>query len=99
MTDAYIADIEGIEGLEMVARPDFSIINFTSQHHDMSAVASGLSARGWLPTLTRRPVGLHMMMSLFHEEARPAYIADLRAAIAEGAGAKPLDARLTSYAG
>ena len=99
MADDYVADIEAIEGMRMIARPDFTIINFRSERVDMAAVASGMADRGWLPTLTRRPVGLHMMMSLLHEPARPAYVSDLRAAVAGAAEARPVDARMTSYAG
>ncbi|MDF2234829.1 aminotransferase class V-fold PLP-dependent enzyme [Albimonas sp. CAU 1670] len=82
MTDAYVADIEAIEGLELWARPDFSILNFGSRTLDMQAVSAGLAERGWLTTLTRRPVGLHLMMSLLHEGAREDYVADLKAAVA-----------------
>ncbi|MEM1313429.1 MAG: aminotransferase class V-fold PLP-dependent enzyme [Pseudomonadota bacterium] len=100
MTDAYVAGIEAIEGLEMIARPDFSIVNFGSSVHDMTAVATGLSDRGWLVTLTRRPVGLHLMMSLLHEAPREDYLADLRAAV-DGAAAerRPADESLGTYAG
>jgi len=41
-----------------------------------------MSANGWLVNATRLPPALHMMMSLLHEDAREAYVADLRAAVA-----------------
>jgi glutamate/tyrosine decarboxylase-like PLP-dependent enzyme len=100
MTDAYVADIEAIEGLTMWSKPDMSLINFGSHTHDMSRVAAQMTERGWLTTLTRRPVGLHIMMSLLHEEPRERYIADLTASVRESASsAKTLDAQATSYAG
>jgi len=82
MTDAYVSDIGEIDELEFWAKPDLSIINFGSRSVDIYAVAEQLSERGWLPALTRRPKGLHQMMSLFHEPVRPDYIADLKQAVA-----------------
>lgn len=100
MTDAYVADIEAIEGLTMWSRPDMSLINFGSHTHDMARVAAQMTERGWLTTLTRRPVGLHLMMSLLHEAPRQEYIADLAASVdASASDAKTLDAQSTSYAG
>lgn len=83
MTDAYVRDIEAIDGMRLWAKPDMSIINFGSDSYDIGAVAKGMSDRGWLPTLTRRPPGLHLMMSLLHEPVRHDFVADLRASVAE----------------
>ena len=54
----------------------------------MNSVANGMQARGWVPGMTREPPGLHLMMSLLHEPARPAYLRDLAAAVAEAAPAR-----------
>ena len=98
MTDAYVADITSIPGLRMWAKPDLSLINFGSDELDMTRVAAGLTDRGWLTTLTRRPVGLHIMMSLLHEAPRETYIADLRAAVKEAAeGRKGIDLETAGY--
>jgi sphinganine-1-phosphate aldolase len=83
MVDAYVADITAIEGLEFWAQPDLSIINFGSSTYDINAVAEGMASRGWLPGLTRRPKGLHLMMSLFHAPVREEYVNDLRQAVAK----------------
>lgn len=99
MTDAYVGDIEAIEGLKMWAQPDLSLINFGSETHDMSRVAAQMTERGWLTTLTRRPVGLHIMMSLLHEEPRQRYIADLKESIhASASNTKTLSLQATGYA-
>ncbi|MDX6749766.1 aminotransferase class V-fold PLP-dependent enzyme [Geminicoccaceae bacterium 1502E] len=81
MTRRYVAGIEAIEGLQMWAQPDLTLINFGAPDLDIFAVAEGMRTRGWLPGLTQRPRGMHMMMSLVHEEAREAYLGDLRAAV------------------
>ncbi len=83
MTDAYVAGIEAIEGLRMWARPDLSIINFGSGEIDMFEVAERMSARGWLPGLTKQPRGMHAMMSMLHAPARETYLADLSACVDE----------------
>lgn len=83
MVDAYVTDISAIDGLEFWAVPDLSIINFGSNAYDINAVADGMASRGWLPGLTRRPKGLHLMMSLFHAPVRDEYVRDLREAVAQ----------------
>lgn len=99
MTDAYVADIKAIEGMEMWAKPDMSLINFGSRTHDMGRVAAQMTDRGWLTTLTRRPVGIHIMMSLLHDEPRQQYIADLKASIhASASDTKSLSLASTGYA-
>ena len=83
MVDAYTAGLRGIAGVRLWAEPDFTIINFGAEDADIFAVAKGMQARGWLPGLTREPKGLHAMLSMFHEPAREAYLADLADALAE----------------
>ncbi len=89
MVDLYVADLEAL-GFRMIARPDLSIIAFTSQSEDMFAVAKELGTHGWLVGQTRRPPGIHAMMSLFHAPAREAFIADLAVSLerVRGGGAK-----------
>ena len=94
MTDAYVAGIHDIPGMAVFGRPDLSIIGFGAAGRDMGAVAAGMSERGWVPGMLRDPPGLHMMMSLLHEPARPRYLADLRAALEAAPAARnaPLQA-------
>lgn len=81
MTDRYCADIAAIEGLEMWAEPDVSIINYGSDAFNMFVVAENMMSRGWLSALTREPRGMHAMMSLLHEPAREEFVADLKACV------------------
>jgi glutamate/tyrosine decarboxylase-like PLP-dependent enzyme len=76
--DAYVVDISGLEELTFWAKPDLSIINFGSESVDINTVAQEMGGCGWLPALTRRPEGMHVMLSLFHAPAREAFIGDLR---------------------
>jgi sphinganine-1-phosphate aldolase len=81
--DAYAAGINAIPGMQVYGAPDLSILSFGAAGRDMNAVAAGMQARGWVPGMVRRPPGLHLMLSLLHEAACPAYLADLAAATAE----------------
>jgi len=40
-----------------------------------------MAADGWLPGLTRRPKGMHAIMSLLHEPAREDFLRDLGRAL------------------
>ena len=82
MRDAYVKGIEGIAGMRVFGVPDLSIMAFGAAGRDMNSVASGMSARGWIPGMVRKPPGLHLMMSLLHEPVRERYITDLAASVA-----------------
>ena len=81
MTRRYIDGIEAIEGLQVWGKPDLTLVNFGSDRVDIFAVAERMVECGWLPGLTRRPPGMHLMLSLLHEGARADYLRDLRQAV------------------
>lgn len=82
MARAYRAGIEAIEGLHMLAEPDLTILNFGAADIDIFAAADRMAEKGWLPGRTQDPRGLHLMLSMLHEPAREAYLADLAEAVA-----------------
>lgn len=81
MVDAYVAGIEAIPGLRLHARPDLTIVNFGSDAVDIFRVAERMAERDWVPGLTRRPQGMHAMLSMLHAPAREAWLADLASAV------------------
>lgn len=81
MTDAYVEGIEEITGMKFWAKPDLTLINYGSDEFDVFHAAVEMYKRGWLPALTRRPRGLHAMMSLMHAPAREDFLKDLREAV------------------
>ncbi|MBY8975911.1 aspartate aminotransferase family protein [Rhodobacteraceae bacterium NNCM2] len=83
MVDAYCEGIRAIEGLELWAQPDVSIINYGSREFDIFAVSERMISRGWLSALTREPKGMHAMMSLLHDGSREEYLSDLRDCVEE----------------
>ena len=80
MVDAYVEGIEAL-GFRLIARPDFSIINYTSDEVDIFEVAEAMAPKGWLPGLTRDPKGMHAMLSLIHRDARGPFLDDLASAL------------------
>lgn len=83
MTDAYVAGIRAIPGLELWAQPDVTIVNFGSNAFDIYAVAERMRSRGWVPGLTSEPRGMHTMLSMQHAPAREAWLADMAASVDE----------------
>lgn len=83
MTDAYVAGIRAIPGLELWAQPDVTIVNFGSKAFDIYAVAERMRSRGWVPGLTSEPRGMHTMLSMQHAPAREAWLADMAASVDE----------------
>ncbi|MDZ4375841.1 MAG: aminotransferase class V-fold PLP-dependent enzyme [Phenylobacterium sp.] len=83
MTDAYVAGIQAIPGLELWARPDVTILNFGSDDFDIYAVAERMKTRGWVPGLTSAPRGMHTMLAMQHAPAREAWLADMATSIDE----------------
>ncbi|MDF1737041.1 MAG: pyridoxal-dependent decarboxylase [Minwuia sp.] len=81
---AYAVGIRAIPGLKLHAEPDLTILNFGSDDVDMFQVAERMAERGWLPGLTQQPRGMHLMLSMLHAPARPAWLSDLADAV-EGA--------------
>lgn len=81
MVDAYVAGIKAIPGLEMWAVPDLTIINYGSQELNMQAVAKQMMQKGFLPSLTRAPAGLHAMLAMQHEPVRELYLQSLRESV------------------
>lgn len=76
--DAYVRGLAQLDGFELVASPDLTIINFTMEDGDVFVVAEQLSEKGWLVGLTQQPKGLHLMLSMKHVQAREEYLGDLQ---------------------
>jgi len=80
---AYREGIEKVQGFHMFAEPDLTILNFGARNVDIFAVADRMADRGWLPGRTQDPRGMHLMLSMFHEPAREAYLEALATAADE----------------
>lgn len=71
--------IEDIDGLRVMGSPDMTLFAFTSDIHDVFAIAEGMTGRGWLVSRDTWPVPcIRFMQSLGHAPAVEPYLADLR---------------------
>lgn len=77
MRDAYLSGVKALPGYQMVAEPDLAVMAFGNPSIDMMRVAALMGDRGWIPGTTKQPAGLHLMLSLLHENVRDSYFDDL----------------------
>lgn len=91
MRDAYVDGLMQVPGMVVRGRPELANIAFGCDDIDMGQVAVRLGELGWVPGMVRTPPSLHMMMSLHHKAAMPAYLRDVAACVAavrqDGTGA------------
>jgi glutamate/tyrosine decarboxylase-like PLP-dependent enzyme len=81
LRDRYIAGIEAIDGLKLIARPDLSIVSYTSDSDDIVAVGLQMAQRGWYVSYTAAPTGMQQTINLAHESAIEDYLTDLAASV------------------
>jgi sphinganine-1-phosphate aldolase len=79
--DAYKVGVSEIAGLQILGKPDLSIVAYGSDELDIFRVAEVMSEKGWLPGLVQKPKAIHRMMSMLHAPSLPEYLSDLRAAV------------------
>lgn len=81
--DRLRAGIAAIDGLAVVGRGDATIVAYTARRLDVYALADRLEARGWSVDRQHRPPSIHLTVTANHAAIVDAYLADLRAAVAE----------------
>lgn len=84
VVDYFLAEIEKIPELKMVAYPDSSLVCFTSKDPNIGiyAVADYMIEKGWHIDRQQKPESLHMTLSPNHEEPIKEFFLDLRDAVA-----------------
>jgi glutamate/tyrosine decarboxylase-like PLP-dependent enzyme len=85
MRERYITAIEAIPGFHIWGKPDLTLLSFGCRRAEPKRIAEGMIRRGWVPGLTRDPAGLHVMLTLIHDEACADYARDLAASADEAA--------------
>lgn len=81
-TRALLEGIAAIPGLRVLGAPDMSVFAYTSDEVDILAVADQMEGRGWLVDRLQRPSAIHLMITPAHRDIVPAYLGDLRDAVA-----------------
>lgn len=70
LSKQFITGIEGIEGIEVMGKPEMSVVAFKSNHKGLNIYKLNdlLSARGWHLNALQRPPALHMCFTAAHSE-------------------------------
>lgn len=79
-TDAFVAGIGAIDGVDITHEPDLSIMEVGSDTVDMNAVCDVMDEKGW--NLDRQNAGLHLMLAPGHDKVADDFCADLADAVA-----------------
>lgn len=94
-TRTIVAAIRETPGLRVLGEPEMSLVAFTAAAGGppVFALADAMKARGWLVQAQLgglgSPANLHLTISAGHLAVVDRFVADLRAAVAEVAGAAP----------
>jgi glutamate/tyrosine decarboxylase-like PLP-dependent enzyme len=75
--------IQGIDGLQLRAIPDSTLLSFGAQGFDVFAVADELALRGWYVDRQAPPDSLHCTVNAVHHQVIEEFIVDLRHAVAK----------------
>ena len=67
-TEAMVAGISAIDGLELVTEPEVGIVVYTSSRIDIFAVADGMTERGYPTGRCARPPSIHLNMELVEDD-------------------------------
>ena len=82
--EALRAGVAAIDGLRVLGRPESTIVSYASDDAavDLYAVADQLAARGWAIDRQQAPPSVHCSVNAANAPVVPAYLEDLRAAVA-----------------
>ncbi|WP_374573306.1 aspartate aminotransferase family protein [Phenylobacterium sp.] len=78
-------------GFTVIGAPKLGLIAFTHPEVNCHAILKSMYEKGWVTSALSEPKGLHLMLSPIHAGVTDAYLADLKACLAEAKGqpAKP----------
>ena len=98
--DRLKAGIAAIDGLRIVGDPPLTILSYTSEDHDVLAVAAAMTNRGWFVTPSADPPAVHMGMLTMTHVPVDRYLADLARSVEEArSGAVEAAERAVTYGG
>jgi glutamate/tyrosine decarboxylase-like PLP-dependent enzyme len=73
--------IQSIDGLDLRATPDSTLLSFGAQGFDVFAVADELALHGWYVDRQAPPDSLHCTVNAVHHQVIDEFIVDLQAAV------------------
>ncbi len=92
-----IAGVRAVDGLQVLGEPEAQIFTIASDRIDVFALGDALQRRGWFLDRQGPPDSLHATVSAGNAPVVDEFLTDLRASVAEVAGAHAED-RSTNYA-
>lgn len=90
-TRRFREGIEAIPGLRVTGDPVMSVMEISSDEHDLAAVGDVMDDRGW--KLDRQQGGLHLMLWPAHVGVADRFLADLADAVASHGPSRGVEAR------
>ena len=90
-TRKFTDGINAIDGVRLSYPPAMSVMEFTSDEHDIFAIGDVMDDRGW--HLDRQNGGLHLMLWPFHLHVVDQFLADLADAVANHGESRGVKAR------
>ena len=82
-TETIKGAVSQLEDLELIGKPDMSIVAFKSDKLDMFMLADELNKKGWHFERQQLPPSLHFTVNYIHKEIVHEFVADLNEAVGE----------------
>jgi len=82
-TETIKGAVAQLEDLELIGKPDMSIVAFKSDKLDMFMLADELNKKGWHFERQQLPPSLHFTVNYIHKEVVHEFVADLNEAVGE----------------
>jgi glutamate/tyrosine decarboxylase-like PLP-dependent enzyme len=86
-TKRLVNGVGGIDGLHVWGEPDMTVVAIGSSTQDVFAIGDAMERRRWHFDRQDHPPALHLMASPRHALVVDEFLADLRACVADNAGA------------
>lgn len=84
--DRFRRGIEAIPGLALLGKGDATIVAYSAIGMNAYAIADRMELRGWTIDRQHKPASIHLTVTANHGQIVDAYLADLRACVAEVKG-------------
>ena len=82
-TETIKGAVAQLEDLELIGKPDMSIVTFKSDKLDVFMLADELNKKGWHFERQQLPPSLHFTVNYIHKEIVHEFVADLNEAVGE----------------
>jgi sphinganine-1-phosphate aldolase len=81
-TRRFADGIERIPGLQVIGRPQTSVLVYGSATLDLRRIVDVMESKGWSGRPQSEPPSIRLLLAPYHQQIADAYLADLAAAVA-----------------